>query len=72
MLKLVGHGGPRLRYNREMSLAFILLFSPFAIDLPNSAEGHWIVYDSDAHRSRLEMVAQLYPSASAYPRTFAA
>ena len=57
VLKLVGHGAPSRHYSRDMSLAFILLFSPFAIDRPNSAEDRWIVYDSDAHRSRFEMTA---------------
>ena len=57
VLKLVGDRAPTLRYNRDMGVAFILFFSPFAIDLPNSAEDRWIVYDSDAQRSRFEMAS---------------
>ena len=57
MLEFVGHETLGIHYNLEMSLAFILHFSPFLIDLPKSAEDRWVVYGSERQSSRLESTA---------------
>ena len=57
VLKLIPHGEPFARYSRDMSVAFVLSFSPFVVKLPRNAEDRWIVYKSDAYRSQLETTA---------------